>query len=112
VWYLGPPPKKTKKLLYLDYALNYWVGQTLKIIGWFIYFYSIDMYLFTLPISLFNLHSNCYTHPIPPSTVPHHWLPFLSPGRVGTTWVSPTMACQVCRVRHILSYWGQKWQPS
>jgi hypothetical protein len=23
VWYLGPPPKKTKKLLYLDYALNY-----------------------------------------------------------------------------------------
>ena len=26
----------------------------------------------TSPISLFNLHSNCYTHPIPPSIVPHH----------------------------------------
>ena len=60
----------------------------------------------TSPISLFNLHSNCYTHPIPPSIVPHHWLPFISPGRVGTTWVSPNYGMSsLCRVRHILSNW-------
>ena len=67
----------------------------------------------TSPISLFNLHSNCYTHPIPPSIVPHHWLPFISPGRVGTTWVSPNYGMSsLCRVRHILSHWGQTRQPS
>ena len=87
--------------------------QTNKNIAWFVYFYAIDKYLFNLPISLFKLHSNRYTHPIPPSTVPHHWLPFISPGRVGTTWVSPNYGMSsLCRVRHILSNWCQTRQPS
>ena len=93
----------------MPWDIEYWV----KIIAWFVYFYSIDKYLFNLPISLFKLHSYRYTHPIPPSTVPHHWLPFISPGRVGTTWVSPNYGMSsLCRVRHILSHWGQTKQPS
>ena len=164
------PKKKNRKLLYLAYALRYWVGQTNKqtkilpdlyIFTRLINICSIFLFLFffplrqsfsvspwlsrnllcrpgcprtqkspclclqsagikvvlhqdlTSPISLFNLHSNCYTHPIPPSIVPHHWLPFISPGRVGTTWVSPNYGMSsLCRVRHILSNWCQTRQPS
>ena len=30
--------------------MRYWVGKSLNIIAWFVYFYSIYMYLFTFPI--------------------------------------------------------------
>ena len=172
LWYFGQKKKKkNRKLLYLAYALRYWVGQTNKqtkkyclicifLRDWEVFVQSSYFFFFfplrqsfsvspwlsrnllcrsgcprtqkspwlcllsawikvvlhhdlTSPISLFNLHSNCYTHPIPPSIVPHHWLPFISPGRVGTNWVSPNYGMSsLCRVRHILSNWCQTRQPS
>ena len=33
--------------------MRYWVGKSLKIIAWFVYFYSIYMYLFSFPIYIF-----------------------------------------------------------
>ena len=42
-----------KNISYSGFSMRYWVGKSLKIIAWFVYFYSIDKYLFNLPISFF-----------------------------------------------------------
>ena len=42
-----------KNISYSGFSMRYWVGKSLKIIAWFVYFYSIYMYLFTFPIYIF-----------------------------------------------------------
>lgn len=42
-----------KNISYSGFSMRYWVGKSLKIIAWFVYFYSIYMYFFTFPIDIF-----------------------------------------------------------
>ena len=64
--------------------MRYWVGKSLKIIAWFVYFYSIYMYLFTFPIYIF-IQYTFQLQPPPLSTLhsPSSLTPFHLPRESG-----------------------------
>ena len=64
--------------------MRYWVGKSLKIIAWFVYFYSIYMYLFTFPIYI-CIQNTFQLQPPPLSTLhsPSSLTPFHLPRESG-----------------------------
>ena len=73
-----------KNISYSGFPMRYWVGKTLKIIGWFLYFYSIYMYLFTFPIYI-CIQNTFQLQPPPLSTLhsPSSLTPFHLPREIG-----------------------------
>ena len=73
-----------KNISYSGFSMRYWVGKSLKIIAWFVYFYSIYMYLFTFPIYIF-IQYTFQLQPPPLSTLhsPSSLTPFHLPRESG-----------------------------
>ena len=84
-----------KNISYSGFSMRYWVGKSLKIIAWFVYFYSIYMYLFTFPIYIF-IQNTFQLQPPPLSTLhsPSSLTPFHLPREWGPLEYPPNKTSQ------------------